>query len=139
MPTCLWADLRCNSTHEKHKQEVRSIRNLYALALNLTMTQHVAISAAGANYSYTRATKEWVQLVPALFSGNTETDTDTGTGAHRDRGRERQRQSPGMNQNPRDLRMVIAYLSSDLLTGVPLNPQLPPFSRTSLLILKSQI
>ncbi len=36
---------------------MRSIRNLYALALNLTMRQHVAISAAGANYSYGRARK----------------------------------------------------------------------------------
>ena len=69
-------------------EEVRSIRNLYALALNLTMSQHVAISSAGATYSYTRARKEWLQLVPALFSVASK-----------------------------DTRMVLAYLSSDLLTG----------------------
>ena len=51
--------------------------------------QHVAVSSAGAAYSYyTRARKEWLTLQPAL-------DLVT----------------------PRDKRMVLAYLSSDLLTG----------------------
>ncbi len=49
-------------------EEVRSIRNLYALALNLTMSQHVAISAAGAEYSYGRARKEWLTVEATILS-----------------------------------------------------------------------
>ena len=53
------------------------------------LQQHVAVSSAGAAYSYyNRARKEWLTLQPAL-------DLVT----------------------PRDKRMVLAYLSSDLLTG----------------------
>jgi predicted O-linked N-acetylglucosamine transferase (SPINDLY family) len=65
---------------------VRSIRNLYALALNLTREQHVEISAAGAHYSYRRARGMWRALAPAAAL-------------------------------PADRRMVLAYVSSDLLTG----------------------
>lgn len=47
-------------------QEVRSVRNLYAIALNLSMEQHLAISMGGANFSYAKAREDWVELSPPL-------------------------------------------------------------------------
>jgi len=68
-------------------EEVHSIRNLYALALNLSMHQHVAISSAGAHHSYKRGLKEWRLLRPSLSLPSSRPH------------------------------MVLAYVSSDLLTG----------------------
>lgn len=46
--------------------EVRSVRNLYAIALNLTMQQHLSISRAGAKFSFSKAREEWVELSPSI-------------------------------------------------------------------------